>query len=140
MRDLDTVNSTSDDRCDILGPTQRVDVMTALKAMTIWPAWAHFEDQRKGSIEVGKLADLVMLSEDPTAIDPETLNELTIIETIKEGTSIYQAGVKQGTLDYRPRRNGVDPFQGFVLSAAASGDHASGRCECHALMRPFTRA
>ena len=42
---------------DILGPSQRVDVMTALKAMTIWPAWQQFEENDKGSIEVGKLAD-----------------------------------------------------------------------------------
>ena len=58
---------------DIIGPAQRVDVMTALKAMTIWPAWQHFEEGTKGSIEIGKLADFVILSADPTAVDRETL-------------------------------------------------------------------
>ncbi len=45
---------------DILGPAQRVGVMTALKAMTIWPAGQHFKQQTIGSIEVGKLADFVI--------------------------------------------------------------------------------
>jgi len=75
---------------DIIGPDQRVDAITALKAMTIWPAYQYFEDDKKGSIEVGKLADLVILSEDPSAIDPESLYRIKVVETIKEGESIYR--------------------------------------------------
>jgi predicted amidohydrolase YtcJ len=56
---------------DILGPVQRVDVMTALKEMTIWPAWQHFEQETKGSTEVGKLADFVILSDDTMSTDLE---------------------------------------------------------------------
>lgn len=63
--------------------------MTALKAMTIWPAWQHFEEDKKGSIEVGKLADLIILSEDPTAIDQETLDTIKVLTTIKEGSVIF---------------------------------------------------
>lgn len=74
---------------DILGPDQRVDVMTALKAMTIWPAHQHFEEGSKGSLEQGKLADFVILSQDPTAIDPETLHQVEVTETVKNGVSIY---------------------------------------------------
>jgi hypothetical protein len=76
---------------DILGPHQRVDVITALKAMTIWPAWQHFEEDRKGSIEPGKLADFVILSADPTSVDPETLSELKVLATIKEDEMVYDA-------------------------------------------------
>jgi predicted amidohydrolase YtcJ len=76
---------------DIIGPAQRVDVMTALKAMTIWPAWQQFEGASKGSLEVGKLADLVILSKDPTAVDPETISDIKVVETIKEGNGIYDA-------------------------------------------------
>lgn len=85
---------------DILGPAQRVDAMTALKAMTIWPAWQHFEEGDKGSIEVGKRADFVILSDDPTAVDPETLADLTVEVTIKDGVDIYnaEAGERRGQL------------------------------------------
>ncbi len=76
---------------DILGPSQRVDVMTALKAMTIWPAWQQFEENDKGSIEVGKLADFVLLSEDPTVIDPEKLAGIKIEGTVKGGDLVYDA-------------------------------------------------
>ncbi len=75
---------------DILGPDQRVDVMTALKAMTIWPAFQHFEEKEKGSIEPGKLADFVVLSQDPTAVDPEQLASLRVVQTIKRGKLIYE--------------------------------------------------
>jgi predicted amidohydrolase YtcJ len=75
---------------DILGPRHRVPVATALKALTIWPAWQHFEERTKGSIEVGKLADLLVLSDNPLAVPEEQLDDLKVIETIKEGVSIYR--------------------------------------------------
>ncbi len=89
MRVLDATVTRRTRSGDILGPAQRVDVITALKAMTLWPAYQHFEEDRKGSIEVGKLADFVVLSDDPTAIDPEGLDSLQVVETIKEGKTIY---------------------------------------------------
>src|SRR5690606_11891234 len=51
---------------DILGADQRVPVDVALKAMTLWAAWQHYEDDRKGSLAPGKLADLTTLSDQPT--------------------------------------------------------------------------
>ena len=75
---------------DILGPMHRVPVWEALKALTIWPAWQHFEEDRKGTIEVGKLADFVILSENPLSVDPSLLDDIHVMETIKEGESIYQ--------------------------------------------------
>lgn len=80
---------------DILGPHQRVDVMTALKAMTIWPAWQHFEERHKGTIETGKLADFVILSDDPTQVDPENLASLKVIYTIKDDQVIFSANPNQ---------------------------------------------
>lgn len=74
---------------DILGPQHRVDVMTALKAMTLWSAWQHFEEKTKGSIEVGKLADLVILDQDPTAIDPENIDLIKVVQTIKEDVVVF---------------------------------------------------
>ncbi|MDJ0993238.1 MAG: amidohydrolase family protein [Dinoroseobacter sp.] len=92
MRVLDATVTRRSRTGDILGPSQRVDVMTALKAMTIWPAYQHFEEDQKGSITPGKLADFVVLSADPTAVDPETLDQLRVELTIKEDQVIYQAG------------------------------------------------
>ena len=89
MRVLDATVTRRTRSGDILGPAQRVDVMTALKAMTIWPAWQHFEADSKGSIEEGKLADFVILSNDPTAVDPETLDTLKVLMTIKEGAVVF---------------------------------------------------
>jgi len=89
MRILDATVTRRSRSGDVIGPEHRVDVMTALKAMTIWPAYQHFEEDRKGSLEPGKLADFVILSEDPTAIDPEEIDTIKVIETIKEGETIF---------------------------------------------------
>jgi predicted amidohydrolase YtcJ len=91
MRVLDATVTRRTRSGDILGPTHRVEVLTALRAMTIWPAWHHFEEDRKGTLEAGKLADLVILSADPTAVDPETLDSLRVLETIKAGRTVYRA-------------------------------------------------
>jgi predicted amidohydrolase YtcJ len=61
----------------------------ALKALTINAAWQYGEEARKGSIEVGKRADLVILSANPLKIDPERIMDLKIIETIKDGKTVY---------------------------------------------------
>jgi predicted amidohydrolase YtcJ len=90
MRVLDATVTRRSRSGDILGPAQRVDVMTALKAMTIWPAWQHFEEGDKGSIEAGKLADFVVLSADPTSVAPEELDQLKVEMTIKEGRVIFE--------------------------------------------------
>ena len=104
MRILDATVTRRTRSGDILGPHQRVDVITALKALTIWPAWQHFEENDKGSIEVGKLADFVLLSGDPTDVDPETLDELRVMATIKENAVIYEAeeGEQKGHLRLSP--------------------------------------
>jgi predicted amidohydrolase YtcJ len=77
---------------DVLGENQRVDVATALRALTLWPAWQHFEENEKGSLELGKLADLVVLSANPLAVDPLQLDRLEVRATYKEGQLVYSAG------------------------------------------------
>jgi predicted amidohydrolase YtcJ len=89
MRVLDATVTRRTRSGDILGPQHRVDVMTALKAMTLWSAWQHFEEKTKGSIEVGKLADLVILDQDPTAIDPENIDLIKVVQTIKEDVVVF---------------------------------------------------
>ncbi len=59
--------------------------------MTEWAAEQYDEQDSKGTLEAGKLADLVILDKDPLKVDPMTLNDIRIVETIKEGTTIYPA-------------------------------------------------
>ena len=73
---------------DILGADQRVPVDVALKAMTLWAAWQHYEDDRKGSLAPGKLADLTILSDNPMTIDPDRLANISVTNTFKEGRSV----------------------------------------------------
>jgi len=73
----------------VLGADQRISPAVALKAMTLWPAWQHFEDKTKGSIEVGKDADLVILSANPLTVAPATIKDIKIDQTIKNGTTVF---------------------------------------------------
>jgi predicted amidohydrolase YtcJ len=75
----------------VLGPDQRITPYEALQAITINSARQHFEEDSKGSLEVGKRADLVILSDDPLDIDPQAIKDITVRETIKDGRSIYKA-------------------------------------------------
>ena len=62
----------------------------ALKALTLWAAYQHFEDKRKGNIVVGKLADFVVLSGNPLTVEREKLADLKVVETIKQGRTIWK--------------------------------------------------
>ena len=74
----------------VLGEEQKISTYSALEAMTINAAYQHFEDDIKGSIEVGKLADLVVLSEDPLSMPIDELLELKIMATYSHGKEIFK--------------------------------------------------
>ena len=74
----------------VLGEEQKISTYSALEAMTINAAFQHFEDDIKGSIEVGKLADLVVLSEDPLSMPVDELLELKIMATYSYGKEIFK--------------------------------------------------
>jgi predicted amidohydrolase YtcJ len=74
---------------DILGPLQRVDTYEAIKAVTIHAAYQYFEENEKGSITAGKLADLVIVSNNPLEIDPGKIRDIKVLETFSHGRSIY---------------------------------------------------
>lgn len=78
----------------ILGADQQITPLEGLKALTIWSAYQHFEEDHKGSIEVGKLADFAILSDNPLTVAPLTIKDIQVLETIKEGKSIYKANSK----------------------------------------------
>lgn len=75
----------------VWGPNQRISVEEALKIYTINGAYASFEEKIKGSIEVGKLADLVVLGEDPTKVDPHTIKDIPVERTIVGGETVYES-------------------------------------------------
>jgi predicted amidohydrolase YtcJ len=65
--------------------------MEAIKAVTINGAYQYFEEDKKGSIESGKLADLVILDKNPLTVDPQDIENIKVVETIKEGNTIFKA-------------------------------------------------
>jgi predicted amidohydrolase YtcJ len=73
----------------VLGPEQCISVNDALKAITTSAAYQYGEEDRKGSLEVGKVADLVVLAENPFKVDPVKLRDIKILETISRGKTIY---------------------------------------------------
>jgi hypothetical protein len=76
---------------DILGAGQCIPVDVALKSLTLWAAYQHYEEKNRGSIEVGKLADFVVLDKNPHKVPILALADLKVLETIKEGKTIYSA-------------------------------------------------
>lgn len=125
MRVLDATVTRRSRSGDIIGPAQRVDVLTALKAMTIWPAHQHFEEASKGSLEVGKLADFAILSQDPTAVDPETLDRIRVTETVKEGNTIFRLDApaqRVAQLTYRPDARGHNAIERMLVAGARYQD------------------
>ena len=73
-----------------LGEEEKIDVYEAFKAITIYGAYQYFEDDRKGTIEEGKLADLVVLDKSPLEVDKQHINNIKVEATIKEGKIIYK--------------------------------------------------
>ncbi|AUJ50608.1 amidohydrolase [Brachyspira hyodysenteriae] len=73
----------------LLGDNQKVTPYEALKAITINAAYQNKEEYLKGTIEEGKLADLVILSDNPITCDPMKIKDIEVLETIKEGKTLY---------------------------------------------------
>ena len=82
------VTRKTKDRGYILGPTERVTINDALKAVTINAAWQLFEDDQRGSITVGKAADFVLLSHNPLRIQPENIKNISALCTWIDGIKI----------------------------------------------------
>jgi predicted amidohydrolase YtcJ len=68
----------------------RISVEEALRMYTLGSAYAAFEETRKGSIEPGKLADLVVLDQDPRAIEPEALRDIKVVQTFVDGRCVFE--------------------------------------------------
>jgi hypothetical protein len=73
-----------------LGPDQRITAYEALKSQSIWAAEQYDEQDNRGTLRAGKLADLVILDKNPLKVDPSLIKDIRVMETIKEGSSIYK--------------------------------------------------
>jgi predicted amidohydrolase YtcJ len=74
----------------IIGKDQRVTPYEGLQTMTINVAHQYLEQESKGSIKKGKLADLVILDKNPLKVDPNDIKDIQVLETFKEGKSIFK--------------------------------------------------
>jgi predicted amidohydrolase YtcJ len=72
-----------------VGPDERISPYHALRAVTAHAAYQIKEEQAKGTLEAGKLADLVILDRNPLKVAPEKIIDISVVETIKEGTTIF---------------------------------------------------
>lgn len=76
---------------DEIGPEERITPEQAIRAMTIDAAWQTFEEDIKGSVEIGKLADFVILAENPLKVPHDKIKDIKVEETIVGGKSVYKA-------------------------------------------------
>ncbi|HJS74727.1 MAG TPA: amidohydrolase [Vicinamibacteria bacterium] len=75
-------------------PEESISVMDAIRMFTIWAAYGGFEEKEKGSLEPGKLADMVVLSSDPLSAAPETLAGIHADFVVLDGEMVYQRPAK----------------------------------------------
>ena len=73
----------------VLGPEERIHPLEALKAYSVYAAACSFEEDLKGSIEKGKLADFVVLSESPMRVRPESIKDIRVLKTVVGGRTVY---------------------------------------------------
>jgi hypothetical protein len=78
----------------VIGPDQRIPPYAALRAVTAMAAWEIKEETTKGTLEPGKLADLVILEKNPLEVPSDTIGDIAVLETIKEGKTIWCRGEK----------------------------------------------
>ena len=72
-----------------LGSDEAISIEDALKAVTINAAYQYFEEARKGTLEPGKLADMVILSDNPLTVETDKIKEIKVLATIKEGQVVF---------------------------------------------------
>jgi predicted amidohydrolase YtcJ len=90
MRILDSAVNRVTRTAKVLGKEHKLSPLNALKAITLWAAYQNFEETIKGSIEVGKQADFVVLDQNPLSIDPLEIKYIKILQTINNGKTIFR--------------------------------------------------
>jgi predicted amidohydrolase YtcJ len=91
MMAIQSMVTRKDVRGRVWGPSQRISVTQAMRICTMHGAYASFEEDTKGSLVAGKLADFVILDSDPHDVDPDAIVDIKIIRTVLGGRTTYEA-------------------------------------------------
>ncbi len=91
MMAIQSMVTRKDLRGRVWGPSQRVSVTEAMRICTMHGAYASFEENIKGSLTPGKLADFVILEKDPHDVDPDAIKDIKVVETVMGGRTTYEA-------------------------------------------------
>ena len=78
----------------ILGPEERITPYQALKAITMGSAYMCFEEDTKGSLKPGKIADFVILGNNPLKVEPMAIKDIQVLSTIKCGKEVYRRNIQ----------------------------------------------
>lgn len=91
MMTLDTTVNRVTRSGVVLGADQRVSPYLALKSMTSWAAYQYFEEDSKGTLSAGKLADFVILDQNPMTVPSDQIKNIKVLATFKEGKEVFHA-------------------------------------------------
>jgi predicted amidohydrolase YtcJ len=91
MMALQSLVTRKDTRGRVWGANQRVSIEEALRICTVNGAWASFEEDLKGSLTPGKLADFVILEHDPRRVEPDELIKTRVLRTVLGGLTTHEA-------------------------------------------------
>ena len=92
MRIIDSAVNRTTRTGKVLGAEHRLSPMDALKALTIWAAYQHFEESIKGSLEVGKQADFVVLDADPLTVEATNIKNMKVLKTVNNDKTVFTHG------------------------------------------------
>lgn len=90
MVEIAVVRNTFKEPDYILAPQERISVEAAIRAITSAAAWQLMNEDKIGSLEVGKYADMVILENDPRKVDPTHISEIAVLETWLNGKRVYK--------------------------------------------------
>jgi predicted amidohydrolase YtcJ len=91
MMAIQSMVTRKDAQGRVWGPSQRISVSEAMQICTMHGAFASFEESIKGSLTPGKLADLVILENDPHDVDPDSIADIKVLRTILGGRTTFEA-------------------------------------------------
>jgi hypothetical protein len=91
MMAIQSMVTRKDAQGRVWGPSQRISVSEAMQICTMNGAYASFEENTKGSLTPGKLADIAILENDPHDVDPDDIVNIRVLRTILGGTTTFES-------------------------------------------------